>query len=226
MLETIRPRWQSCIVAAPGPSLPLAVPFVTGPTIVVQDAWRALPQADVLYGCDNHWWEYYKGTGFRGEKWSTHEHDPREQHVNDKTELAKKYGIKVIHGRDGDTFSLDPSVIHYGSNSGFQAINLAILFGCTYIILVGFDMQSSGGRQHFFGDHPKELGATKDYERFIPRFESAAKALPAQIRIVNATPGSALKCFPMMSLEDAIADRDLRRDGAVLDDESDSECAA
>jgi hypothetical protein len=111
-----------------------------------------------------------------------------------------------VRGRDLPHFSLDPSVIHYGSNSGFQAINLAILLGATTIVLVGFDMH---GREHFFGKHPAPLGQLDDrrpgFERYVHHFVTAAKRLPSHIRILNCTPGSALTCFAMRALDDALA---------------------
>jgi len=201
-LEAVSHRWRSCIVAAPGPSL---VPVDDGPIIVVQDAYRLIPWADVLYGCDAKWWRHHQGTDFKGEKWSTH-HD---EDTNNKAEVANLYGVRCVRGSDSEGFSLDPGVIHYGSNSGFQAINLAILFGCTHITLVGFDMHKRGGKSHFFGEHPEALRTGTEYTNFIGNFDRAAKMLPENIRIVNATPGSALKCFPMMSLEEAKRERDV-----------------
>jgi hypothetical protein len=197
--------------------------------IAVNDAYLELPFADALYGCDNSWWGHHrKCGGFEGEKWSTHEQDPnpREIHGNDKRKAAEEYGINLVKGLDGDEFSFDPGVIRYGSNSGFQAINLALLFGCTRIVLVGFDMRHVEGRAHFFGDHPKGLLQLKDgeYERFCIRFERAAKKLPKHISIINATPNSALKCFPMMSLLDAL--KLSREDCRVHCDRSEPHAAA
>lgn len=189
-------------MAAPGPSL---VPVREGPIIVVQDAWRLIPWADVLYGCDPHWWAHYQGTDFEREKWSTHKDEAG--HPDNKSEAHEKWGVHCVKGVPLSTFSLDPEVIHHGNNSGFQAINLAILFGCTHITLIGFDMRRVQGRGHFFGEHPKGLSQSTDYERFIKDYDRAAKALPGHIRIVNATPDSALHCFPMMTFEEAMRER-------------------
>ena len=191
-------------MAAPGPSLE---PIHYGPIIAVQDAWRLVPWADVLYGCDPHWWEYHKGTGFKGEKWSTHNHKSEELETNDKSKAHDQYGVRCVLGCMGNEFSLDPAVIHFGNNSGFQAINLAILFGCTHITLIGFDMRAVDGKSHFFGNHPQELQTGIDYERFVKYYDCAARKLPDHIRIVNATPDSALRCFPMMSLEKAMQEK-------------------
>ena len=189
-------------MAAPGPSLTSevaeAVYNTAWPVIACQDAHRLMPWADVLYGCDARWWETYEGVPeFKGEKWSTH----GDASNNDKREVAEKYGVNMVHGAPQAGFSYDPELIHYGDNSGFQALNLAILMGCTYIVLVGYNM---GGRGHFFGDHPQPLFNQDDYAKWVPKFNKAAEVLPEHIKIVNATPDSMLKCFPCMPLSEAL----------------------
>lgn len=181
--------------------------------IAVQDAYRVLPYADVLYGCDPHWWRVHKNCeGFHGEKWTTHHKDWTNNKLDPDTELkeplADLFGLNVVAGDHGDTFSSDPAKIHYGSNSGFQAINLAILFGCKRIVLVGYDMRYVDGKAHFFGEHPRGIGLQKQiedaqYRGFVEHYRRAVSSVPKDVSIINATPGSALNCFPMMSLEDA-----------------------
>lgn len=171
-----------------------------GHCIAVNDAYRLFPNANALYAGDGDWWDVHRGVpGFAGEKWTSHD-----KRGNDNLARAERYGLNLILGRPGEGFSANPSVIHYGSNSGFQAINLAILFGATRIILVGFDMTASNRKRHFFGDHPEPLGNTAKYESFIPEFRRAAKRLPPHIEIINATPDSRLDCFPRLSLSEAL----------------------
>jgi hypothetical protein len=223
-LTRINPDWQGepCIVAAPGPSLTPDVVarvrkarwFDRWRVVAVQDAYRLMPWADALYGCDPRWWNIHKDcNGFAGEKWSTHENDD----ANNKTAQAEAFGIRIVKGEQSSEFSFDPGVISYGKNSGFQAINLALLKGCRRIVLVGFDMRSIKGQSHFFGDHPPGVNGRTDYEMFIPAFTWASKQMPKDVRIVNATPDSALTCFKMRSLEDALADDSVRGDRAEPD---------
>ena len=179
-----------CLVVAPGHSLTVeaAERCRGGYVIAVQDAYRRVPWADSVFGCDDAWWHYHKGAAdFAGEKWSSHNIE-----MDDKRAVAARYGVQLVEGRDGVGFSLNRKWIHYGGCSGFAAVGLAIYFGYTEIELHGFDMHGS----HFFGDHPAELRTT-DPERFIPAFNVAAKLLPAHIEIRNCTIGSALRCFPM-----------------------------
>jgi uncharacterized phiE125 gp8 family phage protein len=73
----------------------------------------------------------------------------------------------------------------------------------------------AGNGRHFFGDHPAGLRNSGTYANFIRAFARAAKKLPPHIEILNATPGSALTCFPMVTLHDAL--RPLRLDVSTLD---------
>ncbi len=200
LICSIEPRWERCIVAAPGPSLPYLEhcgPVVDGkiPVIVVQDAWRRIPWADVLYGCDARWWNYHKGAPeFRGERYST-----TDRGTNRKENEAEAYGIQLLWGVHGTGFSRKPDTLHYGSNSGFQAINLAILFGCTDIALVGFDWHRPGGKTHFFGEHPPGFG-NANFSTWTREMQIAADRLEG-VNIVNCTPDSALRVFPMGTLD-------------------------
>ena len=190
-------------MAASGPSLtPDVIEAVraTGwPVLAVQDAYRAMPWCDVMYGCDVKWWRHHSPCpDFKGEKWSSHDSG-----TNDKASYADEFGFRCVRGMAGSVFSTDPDVICYGDCSGFQAINLAILFGATYIVLVGYDMTYRGSG-HFFGDHPNGLFQNRNYENFLHNFDKAANRLPEGVQIINATPGSALKSFPMLPLKDSI----------------------
>lgn len=204
--ETIAPRWAPddvVVIAATGPSLDAEVARqVQGfPVVAVSDAWRLIPEAVVLYSCDAAWWRVHEGApAFRGERWSCHGGNLQ----NDKAETARRYGVRLVAGAPGDTFSTDPRLIHFGNNSGFQAINLAILMGARRLVLVGFDMRLVEGKRHFFGDHPQGLVNRVDYRNFAPHFQVAARAMPPGVVIINATPGSALKCFPMLPLAEAL----------------------
>jgi len=179
--------------------------------VAVQDSYKLMPFADAMYGCDPKWWDIHKDcAGFPGEKWSTHQDDD----ANHKLKQADAYGIRLVKGENGDEFSFQPDRIYYGANSGFQSINLAILKGCKQIVLVGFDMRTVKGVRHFFGHHPKGLQNTIDYEGFVPHFARASKLLRG-VQIVNATPDSALNCFPMIPLEDCLAQVAGRKDGRL-----------
>lgn len=197
-------RWSGrCIVAASGPSLTedIAALCRGERVIAVNDAYLRLPWADAIYACDAAWWDAHKGAPhFLGERWTSHGMSPK----NDKRAVADKYWLHVIAGEDRPGFSLDPARIHYAGNSGFQAVNLAILFGADPIILIGFDMRAVDGKSHFFGEHKAPLRGSSQFGQWCAKFAKAAEMLLGRPRIINATPGSALTCFPMLPLAEAL----------------------
>ena len=183
------------VVAATGPSLTAQQLELCRrlPLVVVNDAYRLAPWAPVLYACDAAWWDHHQGApGFEGERWSSH-HDGG----NDKRECALRWGLQLVAGSDREGFSRDPARIHYGGNSGFQAINLATLWGAARVLLLGFD----GGAGHFFGNHPASL-RNANADRFRTHFHLAARDLPCPV--INCTPGSRLDCFPKVGLNEAL----------------------
>lgn len=201
--ETLVPRWDGlCIVAATGESLTKEVAETCQGhhVIAIKQAFKRFPNAEVLYSLDDYWWRMYRGVPeFKGERWTAH--DPS---LSPKLHLVKEYDLRVVRGAMNPGFSTNPSLIHYGRNSGYQAINLAIhwLRGPKKrIILVGFDMK--GG--YFFGMHPKGAQYAGHWPTFIPLFEQAAQALPEGVEIFNCSPISILKSFPRMKLEEALA---------------------
>jgi hypothetical protein len=84
-----------------------------------------------------------------------------------------------------------------GSNSGYQGVRVAGMLGATRILLCGFDMHGS----HYFGAHPAPLRNSTP---------SKFKAMASQFRlwrgapVLNCTPGSALKVFPMADLREVL----------------------
>jgi hypothetical protein len=97
-------------------------------------------------------------------------------------------------------FSTDPTMVA-GFDAGTSAINLAILFGSTEIILLGYDM--IGGRW-FTGEYPHPLPVIPEvnHQRHMaPLPELAADAKRKGIRIVNCSPISRVTCFERQPLE-------------------------
>jgi hypothetical protein len=163
-------------------------------TIGINDAWRMAPWADLLYGADKPWWDYYAGVpDFAGERWTQDKQKGRE--------AAEQWGLRLVRSEPGSDLSFDPAFVCQGWNSGFQAMNLAVLFGCSRILLLGFDMQGS----HWFGSHPGKLNRASPYPLFIAAFTRAAAQLAAAgIEVVNCSRTTALECFPRATIEQAL----------------------
>ena len=89
--------------------------------------------------------------------------------------------------------------IHYGGNSGYQAVNLAYLLGAKTILLLGFDMFGT----HYFGKHPDTLVSDSPYKKFMQSFETID---PRQygIEIINCSRQSALEHFTRHSIDEVL----------------------
>lgn len=224
MLQAVPKRFSGfAIVAAPGPSLSSTAEACRGyPVVAVQDAWRLVPWASVLYGCDARWWDHHQGApGFSGERWATHE----DGGSNDQRKHAERFGLNLVAGAHQRGFSVNPKTINYGSNSGFQAINLALLMGATTIALVGFDWRQVDGKTHFFGEHPDQW-QRPNFGGFTGEMEFAGKHLPPGVQVFNCTPHSALRAFPMRPIDDLCHLAEFGRTERVPVDADQGEAAA
>lgn len=152
---------------------------------------------DVHTACDPAWWAIY-GDEVRSLRITSYTWD---------REVARQFGVTWIEGRWGDGLSTDPSYIHYGHSSSYQALGLARHYGCDPILLVGFDMAYNGKRHYFEGlsdepgEYPPALRKWSPFEGLIKCFGSIADQ-PGLPRIINCTPNSQLKAFEFGHLSD------------------------
>ena len=198
----IPPMWESetAVIIASGPSLTMdQIQYATqsGVKLIgINDSWRLAPWMDIHYACDLKWWNWY--------------HDECREVLKCKSltqdkDAARKYpDLTYVIGKPEPGLSLDPCVIHTGKNSGYQAINLAVLLGVKKILLIGYDMQiSENGASHWFGDHPDQVRSM--YKTWFPCFETLVGPLSELgVEVINCTPGSALPTFPMADLRKAL----------------------
>lgn len=156
--------------------------------IVVNDAFKLAPWADVLYAADAQWWKVNAQAAlmFAGRKVSC--------------DAMVPYGsVRRLRQTGLEGYDPTPGCVRTGGNSGYQALHLAIQEGAQRVLLLGYDM----GGTHFFGRHLPPLRNTDaaTFERWAERF-SALNGRGAEI--INCTPGSAIKCFPTASLDEAL----------------------
>jgi hypothetical protein len=161
-------------------------------TIVINTTHRLAPWADMLYAADTYWWaKYAKEAGaFAGLKVTCAEgfHVP---------------GLLVLRNTGKVGFDPDPSCVRTGGNSGYQAIHVAVHAGAKKILLCGFDMHGT----HWHSRHPEPLRNAGEgiYPRWISLYEKLALELAERhVKVINCTPGSALKVWPMGNLEEAL----------------------
>jgi hypothetical protein len=122
------------------------------------------------------------------------------QHVN-------KPGIKVMHRRNTPSdLARDPSTLTWNLSSGACAINLAAHFGVRKIVLLGYDMRKIEDAHNWHTDYGPPPPKKNPYARFMRPFPGIAASLSKmRIECVNATPGSALDVFPIVSLKEALS---------------------
>lgn len=204
-MDQMHPRWkpnQTIAIVATGPSLRGARldGLAKFPVIAVNDSYRLVPFADILYACDPPWWRYHEfAPGFHGERWTQHQ-GPKSWPME-----AAANGLRVIRSAAGHSISTDPGLIFTGWNSGFQALNLAILGGARRILLLGFDMRRDDAASHWFGEHPAPLRRSSPYDAFVRAFHNAAAEIEALgVKVVNCSPTSAITCFPRVPLESVL----------------------
>jgi len=168
-------------------------------TIAINKAVVFHPQADVLYWTDVRFYSWYKNEidNYAGLKFAL---KPGSQYSNDVKILkkGKAYGLET-----------DPQTLAHGNNSGYAAINLAYHLGAKRVILLGFDMASSGSDSHFHDGYPTRSAGDNMYkDKFIPGFKQLHAELNGTgVNVLNASPYSKLTMFPKITLEQALSFR-------------------
>ncbi len=167
--------------------------------MAVNDTYRLAPWADALYATDAEWWRRHDGVpSFTGAKWSL-------DHPNWATLQNRYPDIGLLSDTGHDGLELEPSGIRSGKNSGYAAINLAVHYGARRVLLLGYDMQARDGRQHFFGDHAWRRGHQSPFALFLRTYDTLVDPLrSAGVEVINCTPDTALRCFPIMPLTAAL----------------------
>lgn len=186
------------VCLACGPSLTAAdVNHCRGKATVlaINDSWRLAPWADALIASDAAWWHHHRGaSAFPGLKFSL-----------DKA-AASVPGVVVLKNTGDKGIELDPTGLRTGRNTGAAAINLAVHFGATRIILLGYDMEvQAKGPTHWFGDHPLGLRNHSPYPLFRQMIATMADPLrDAGVEVINCSRHTALDCFPCRPLDEVL----------------------
>lgn len=188
---------ETVVCIASGPSLTKEdVDYVRGKArvIVVNSSYLLAPWADVLYACDAQWWRWNPtAKDFAGLKYAL-------------TLDSRHYcpGVKVLENKGAEGLELKPTGIKHGRNGGYQAMNLAVHFGASRILLLGYDMQPGPNREeHWHGDHPNRHRSPYDvFRRMYPTIVEPLKA--AGVEVVNCTRRTALTCFPQAPIDVAL----------------------
>lgn len=195
--------------------------------IAVNDAYLWADFADVVYFADSHWWKWHAHGVYQNGNQALSFAKPRlgltTEQIRERfaSFAGQKCSIQnsganirddAVHILRNSAFpghstglSLDPCALVTGRNSGFQALNLAVLAGAKTILLLGYDGQRVNGKDHWHGGHPRPTPEAA-YPHYRAAFSEAAKAIrEAGVRVINCAPASAIETFEKMTLEDALA---------------------
>lgn len=179
-----------CAILAPGQSMSQAVadsvrdyPLVIAVGNVGIDTLNGdghlfpalAPWAHALVAQDRGWWRMHpKAKEFAGRKFSTN---------------------KIEGAEDVERIEPDSLVSSQSSSGCLSLIVAQRVFGATQIELHGFDMHGT----HYFGPYTGQLRNTPvtRFEEFQNQFAAIGRHFAKiGVRVVNRTPGSALRCFP------------------------------
>ena len=186
--------------------------------IAINNAWEIHPEAEILHFADKAWWMQYGDkvkAGFKG-RYITTCH--RALHETAGIQIIDNTGQTEGH----DRLETEASKLS-GRHGGQQAINLAFHLGARRQVLMGFDMRANPAPVagvtddcHFHAGH-RRATAIEDYgwhskvpggpqrPGFIQVMRPVAEALAARgVEVLNATPGSALDCFPIVDPGDVL----------------------
>ncbi len=195
---TLFPIWtgKTAVCIAGGASLNKAqIKHTKGcKTIAINDAYKLAPHADILYACDNQWWNWHEGApDFKGYKL---QHDSGKTAEDHSCYIRPYPGVDTILSDGLSGFSDRMDMIRTGGNSGYQALHIAIQLCASRIVLLGYDMHANTGASHWFGEHPNGKQPDDRYAKWIKEFPALRDEADRRgAEVYNCSPDSALDCF-------------------------------
>ena len=208
---TIPRLWngETAVVLGGGPSLKtLDLALLKGKRVVAVNCAYKLGDFDAVFFGDTQFAERY---GKDLESWPGLKVTRRDEylswpwiHVVQELNVPNKRNgwPENVHG-----ISINPGYICWNKSSGATAINLATLLGAGRIVLVGFDMHTVCDKHNWHEFYPDNdaQAHTNDYGIFLGPFGEIQRDLHTLgIDCINATPGSSLTLFPIMTPEEAL----------------------
>jgi hypothetical protein len=137
----------------------------------------AIQPSVTVFSADPGWVRRHRDflAQFRGEKWFC-------LALDTWPDCAGIPGATYLRRGRCHGLSDDPGMLNTGGNSGYAAINLAVLKGAREIHLVGYDMHPSDGDK---------------FAQWAPRFRTMLPQLQARgIQVLNHNPSSSIDAFP------------------------------
>jgi len=165
--------------------------------VAINDAYREIPEADVLFAADRKWYDWHQGAP----------DFTRPKYCLERTPYASVRSLRRT-GHGG--LELAPDGLRTGYTSGYSAINLAVHLGAARILLLGYDMQRGPrGEGHAFGEHRD--GTVPPFDMARTAFALLVDPLEALgVAVVNVSRVSSISAFPRAALEDVLPREVLR----------------
>jgi len=199
MLWRVAPEWngETCFIVAGGPSVSSLdlQPLRGRRVIAINSSWPRVPFADLLFFGDARWWHEYRDEVLRGFSGRI----ATSARGIDHPRVLRLFAI----GTSG--LAADPDTVAIRRTSTLAAINLAVHLGVGQIVLIGVDNRvDPGGPTHHHAGYPWDLRHGCFDEQ---RAEFAMIVAPLRrlgVAVVNASPQSALDCWPKISLSEIL----------------------
>ena len=198
---------KTCVIVASGPSArENEYDILRGREDVyiigINDSWKLAPWCEMLYACDHQWVIKRKG------HWAGHAGLKVTQDRQVADILAQNnVWHRVFAVRGVEHIHTDQKgYIGWFGNSGTQALNLAVHFGPSKIILCGFDMTLQNGDhwhgRHYGGLHNPKPQYVRRWRRVTDRAFHTLQRLG--IKAFSTSMEGALQDWPKLSLERAL----------------------
>lgn len=191
---------QTAYILGGGPSLSLVnladLRAAGGRVIAINNAFEIAPWADIVWTADSRWIRWNDdGLGACVRKGLF-------LFVTRAENVSAGFPVLKLGWEEREPISRRQDAVA-GWCSGGNAINLAYLHGAKRIVLFGYDMRPVGNW------HNKHKSVARDgiyAEKFIPYIVRMATELHHDgVEVINATPNSGLKCFPIVHPDEALS---------------------
>lgn len=207
-LYTVEPDWagETVVVMGAGPSLEetdfAPIRAAQPRVVVINTAWRFWPDADLLFSGDFGFFEANRDLGgFHGPMIACCH--PRVWLAGIVTDPRVRW---LLHGDDAG-LATDRDTVNGRWTSLSQLLSFLAHRAAAKIVLLGIDMQpGADGRRRAGMEDQDTPDAIKRYRRMVSNLATMVAPLAERgVRVINASPRSALDLWPRMDLCEALA---------------------
>jgi len=174
--------------------------------IGVNDAYKLGDWIDVCFFGDYFWYTGIEAREFDGHRKALADFGGLKVTVSEKP-IEDKGILRVRRDTLRGGISKDKNVICWNRNTGIAAINLALLFGCKRIILLGFDMKVDNSGNSNWHINKKNPANPRLYPIFVHYARMVRDAIDLNypdVEVINANTDSAMEVFTKKKYEELV----------------------